>query len=48
MVISVKNMSGFVSTDKDGNWVCTDGKHHRTDVISNPVSCFLVLLGEFV
>ncbi|KAG6426630.1 hypothetical protein SASPL_110857 [Salvia splendens] len=37
MVITVKNISGFVSTDKDGNWVCTDGKHHKTEVISNPV-----------
>lgn len=37
MVISVKNISGFVSTDKDGNWVCTDGKHHKTDVVENPV-----------
>lgn len=43
MVITVKNISGFVSTDKDGNWVCTDGKHHRTDVITNPVSCFLII-----
>lgn len=37
MVVSVKNISGFVTTDKDGNWVCTDGKHHKTDVIPNPI-----------
>ncbi|KAH6815384.1 plasma protein [Perilla frutescens var. hirtella] len=37
MLISVKNISGFVSTDKDGNWVCTDGKHHKTDLVENPV-----------
>lgn len=46
MVVSVKNISGFVTTDKDGNWVCTDGKHHKTDVIPNPVSCFLILVGK--
>ncbi|GFQ08701.1 hypothetical protein PHJA_003014100 [Phtheirospermum japonicum] len=37
VVISVKSLSGFVSTDKDGNWLCTDGKHHRTNLIPNPV-----------
>ncbi|KAL9164231.1 hypothetical protein ABFS82_06G091700 [Erythranthe guttata] len=37
VVISVKNLSGFVSTDKDGNWLCTDGKHHKTDLVPNPV-----------
>ncbi|KAK6118473.1 hypothetical protein DH2020_047740 [Rehmannia glutinosa] len=37
VVISVKNVSGFVSTDEDGNWVCTDGKHHKTIRIPNPV-----------
>ncbi|KAI3471312.1 hypothetical protein Pfo_027975 [Paulownia fortunei] len=38
VVITVKNVSGFVSTDKDGNWVCTDGKHHKPDLIPNPVA----------
>ncbi|KAG6400712.1 hypothetical protein SASPL_137554 [Salvia splendens] len=37
IVISVKNVSGFVSVDKDGNWVCTDKKHRRTDRLPNPV-----------
>ncbi|KAL6527033.1 hypothetical protein OROGR_016123 [Orobanche gracilis] len=37
LVISVKNISGFVSTGKDGNWVCTDGNHHKTNRIPNPV-----------
>lgn len=37
VVISVKNISGFVSTDKDGNWLCTDGKQHKTNLIPNPV-----------
>lgn len=40
-MISVKNVSGFVSVDKDGNWVCTDKKHRRTDRLPNPVSYFL-------
>ncbi|PIM98423.1 hypothetical protein CDL12_29100 [Handroanthus impetiginosus] len=37
VVISVKNVSGYVSTDQDGNWVCT-GKHHKTEHIPNPVA----------
>ncbi|KAL0403349.1 UNVERIFIED_CONTAM: hypothetical protein Sradi_1975700 [Sesamum radiatum] len=37
VVISVKNVSGFVSCDNDGNWVCT-GKHHKTEQIPNPVA----------
>ncbi|KAL8519718.1 hypothetical protein ACS0TY_010595 [Phlomoides rotata] len=37
VLISVKNISGFVSTDKDGNWLCTDGKQHNTNLIPNPV-----------
>lgn len=35
-MISVKNVSGIVSVDEDGNWICT-GKHSRTDRIQNPV-----------
>lgn len=46
MVISVKNISGFVSTDKDGNWLCTDGKQHHTNLIPNPVRCFSFLAQE--
>ncbi|KAL3837947.1 hypothetical protein ACJIZ3_022538 [Penstemon smallii] len=47
VVICVKNVSGFVSTDKDGNWICTDGKHHKTVQITNPVS-FLLSLSFFL
>ncbi|XP_073297839.1 uncharacterized protein [Primulina huaijiensis] len=38
VVISVKNVSGFISVDKDGNWVCTSGKHRKTELIPNPVA----------
>ncbi|XP_073034854.1 uncharacterized protein [Primulina eburnea] len=38
VVISVKNVSGFFSVDKDGNLVCTSGKHHKTELIPNPVA----------
>ncbi|CAA0817146.1 Unknown protein [Striga hermonthica] len=38
VVISVKNFSGFVSINKDGNWIFTDGKHHKTNCIPNPVA----------
>ncbi|XP_051123016.1 uncharacterized protein LOC127245909 [Andrographis paniculata] len=37
VVISVKNVSGVVSLDEDGNWICT-GKHHKTECIQNPVA----------
>lgn len=36
VVISVKNISGSVSIDKDGNWVCTDEKHNKIDRIFSP------------
>ncbi|PIN23522.1 hypothetical protein CDL12_03770 [Handroanthus impetiginosus] len=37
VVMSVKNVAGFVSIDKDGNWVCTDKKNH-TERLPNPVA----------
>ncbi|KAG8381505.1 hypothetical protein BUALT_Bualt06G0128800 [Buddleja alternifolia] len=37
VVISVKNISGVVSIDKDGNWMCTNDKNHTTETIPNPV-----------
>ncbi|EPS59409.1 hypothetical protein M569_15399, partial [Genlisea aurea] len=37
-VISVKNICGFISTDKDGNWLCTDGKHSKPQFITDPVT----------
>ncbi|KAL1539853.1 hypothetical protein AAHA92_24285 [Salvia divinorum] len=38
IVISVKNVSGFVSVDKDGNWVCADRKNRRTERLPDPVA----------
>ncbi|KAG8381678.1 hypothetical protein BUALT_Bualt06G0146500 [Buddleja alternifolia] len=37
VVISVQNVSGFVSIDKDGNWMCTNAKNHKIETIPNPV-----------
>ncbi|XP_057800679.1 uncharacterized protein LOC131016106 [Salvia miltiorrhiza] len=37
-LISVTNISGFVSVDKDGNWVCTDRKNRRTECLPDPVA----------
>lgn len=37
VVISVVNVSGSVSPDNDGSWVCTDANRKR-ESISNPVS----------
>lgn len=45
VVISVKNVSGIVSVDEDGNWICT-GKHNKTDHIPNPVSYFFLTFGQ--
>ncbi|KAL7106673.1 hypothetical protein ACP275_06G008600 [Erythranthe tilingii] len=38
VVISVKDVSGFVSIDKDNNWVCTDANNRKTERFPNPVS----------
>lgn len=38
IVISVKNVSGYVSIDKDNNWVCTDRKNRKTECLPNPVA----------
>lgn len=38
VVISVKNVSGIVSIDKDNNWVCTDAKNHKRERLPDPVS----------
>ncbi|KAK4362781.1 hypothetical protein RND71_018022 [Anisodus tanguticus] len=36
VVVCVKNISGFVSVDKDGRWVCTGG--HKTERLPDPVA----------
>lgn len=46
MVVCVKNVSGFVSVDKDGRWVCTGG--HKTERLPDPVSCKSVLIAFYV
>ncbi|XP_010528663.1 PREDICTED: uncharacterized protein LOC104805712 [Tarenaya hassleriana] len=38
VVISVKNLSGFVSVRSDGSWVCEGGKSHRTETYPDPVA----------
>ncbi|XP_059282540.1 uncharacterized protein LOC132036262 isoform X1 [Lycium ferocissimum] len=38
VVICVKNISGFVAIDKDGNWVCAGGHKHKTQHLSDPVA----------
>lgn len=38
MVISVQNISGFVSVDGDGSWVSTGGHSHKKDRLPDPVS----------
>ncbi|XP_022148662.1 uncharacterized protein LOC111017264 [Momordica charantia] len=35
LVISVKNLKGFVSINSDGSWVCDDG--HKTKTLPDPV-----------
>ncbi|CAN8238095.1 unnamed protein product [Cochlearia groenlandica] len=39
LVIGVKNLSGIVTVNSDGSWVCEGGKHHhRTQTHSDPLS----------
>ncbi|XP_059310445.1 uncharacterized protein LOC132061814 isoform X1 [Lycium ferocissimum] len=38
VMICVKNISGFVAIDKDGNWVCAGGHKHKTQHLSDPVA----------
>lgn len=37
-VISVKNLSGFVSINEDGSWTCEGGSGHRAEHHPDPVS----------
>uniref|UniRef100_A0A5B7BNZ4 Putative Plasma membrane isoform 1 n=1 Tax=Davidia involucrata TaxID=16924 RepID=A0A5B7BNZ4_DAVIN len=38
VVFSVQNLSGFVSIDADGSWVCTGGNRHKTERHPDPVA----------
>ncbi|KAL6642624.1 hypothetical protein ACP70R_020805 [Stipagrostis hirtigluma subsp. patula] len=37
MVVAIKNCSGFVEVDKDGNWSCPTDKKRKQEIIPNPV-----------
>ncbi|XP_059456994.1 uncharacterized protein LOC132186895 [Corylus avellana] len=37
VVISVKNLSGFLSVSADGSWVCEGGSKHKTERLPDPV-----------
>ncbi|GMY06914.1 Plasma membrane isoform 1 [Fagus crenata] len=37
-VISVKNLSGFVSVNADGSWVCEGGSKHKAEHLPDPVA----------
>ena len=37
-MISVKNLSGFVSVNADGSWVCEGGSKHKAEHLPDPVS----------
>jgi hypothetical protein len=34
----VKNFSGFVQVNKEGNWTCTSEKKHKTETHPDPVN----------
>lgn len=38
MVICVKNMSGFVSVNSDGSWLCISDHKHKEEHHPDPVS----------
>lgn len=49
-MISVKNLSGFVSLNADGSWNCESGGKHKIERLPDPVSqCvnFISLLDDF-
>ncbi|XP_062200801.1 uncharacterized protein LOC133903433 isoform X2 [Phragmites australis] len=37
MVVAIKNFSGFVEVDKDGNWSCPSDKKRKQEIFPNPV-----------
>ncbi|PKI54585.1 hypothetical protein CRG98_025099 [Punica granatum] len=37
VVISVKNLSGFVSVDADGSWSCFSDRKHKSQNLPNPI-----------
>ncbi|XP_066376210.1 uncharacterized protein [Miscanthus floridulus] len=37
MVVAIKNFSGFVEADKDGNWSCPTDKKRKQEIFPNPV-----------
>lgn len=36
--MSVKNISGFVTFDRDGSWVCQGNDKHKEERLPDPVS----------
>lgn len=38
MLISVKNLSGFISVNADGAWACEGGSKHKAECLPDPVS----------
>ncbi|KAB1205314.1 hypothetical protein CJ030_MR7G012050 [Morella rubra] len=36
-LISVKNLSGFISVNADGAWVCEGGRKHKAECLPDPV-----------
>ena len=38
VVVSVKNLSGFVSVNADGSWSFTGGSKYKTEIYPDPVS----------
>lgn len=36
-MVAIKNLSGFVEADKDGNWSCPTDKKHKHEIFPNPV-----------
>lgn len=37
MVVAIKNFSGFIEADKDGNWSCPTDKKRKHEIFPNPV-----------
>jgi hypothetical protein len=47
-VVVIKNFSGFIEVDKDGNWSCPTDKKRKQEIIPNPVCDLSIHLWQTV
>lgn len=40
LVVAVRNFSGYIQVDKEGNWTCISDKKHKAETHPDPVNNF--------